>query len=159
MKRIFNLALVLSVVTFIISCGVQRPAPLSIELMSSSGMPYEQQGYIAVEAYSLHDVRVDWDVTPTGAHGVRIIAAPGHDYHCREAIAHEDIWIANSRNIEHDSYMHSLGFIFERHLGKLAPGRYAFCVKALMYNRTSAASLPVFVNLRGPGGMGAPFFF
>ncbi len=161
MKRTLILSITLSIMIVLASCGVQRPYPLNIEVIGSSGLPYEQQGSIAVVVPTLYQVRVDWDVTPTGAHGVRIIASAGTDYNCKNEIATADVWLPSSQGLSDSGHMHSLGYLFGHELGKFKAGRYAFCVRALMYDRVSPTSLPVYVTLQTDqhSGMGYNYYW
>ncbi|MCX6112289.1 MAG: hypothetical protein NTY22_03250 [Proteobacteria bacterium] len=131
------------------ACGVKRPDALAIQLINAnSGVPYAQQDSIAVRAYSLYDVRVDWDVTNTGAQGVEIVAAAGMDYYCQTPIASAVFYVVNSRAVTTTNYLDSLGRLFYNDLGKFVPGnRYAFCLRAVLYDSVSDPSLPVFLEL------------
>ena len=85
----------------------------------------------------------------TGAHGVQIVAAAGTDYYCDTPIATATLYIINSKDISDLNYnaMHNLAQIFATDLGKFKAGRYAFCLKSVMYDSVSSPSLPVFVEL------------
>jgi hypothetical protein len=164
MKKLFTLSILVMLIGLVSACGVQRPYPLSIELLNSSGgLPYAQQGYQAVRAYSLYDVKVEWDVTETGAHGVQIVAAPGTDYYCDNPVATATLYITNSQDISNANYsaMHNLAQIFAADLSKFKAGRYAFCLKAVMYDSVSSPSLPVFVEVLQDQqqGMGYSFYY
>ena len=151
MKKLFSLSILVMIIGLISACGVQRPNPLSVELLNATGAsPYEQQGSMAVIADTLYNVKVNWDVTETGAHGVQIVAAPGTDYYCDNPIATATLYTTNSSNVTDNYYnvMDSLGQIFIADLGKFKAGRYAFCLKAVMYDSYSSPSLPIFVQLR-----------
>jgi|WetSurMetagenome_2_1015567.scaffolds.fasta_scaffold778935_1 hypothetical protein len=131
------------------ACGVQQPYPLSIELINAtgSGVPYAQQGYQAVRANYMTDVKVSWDVTDTGAHGVQLVAAADTDYYCENPIATATLYITNSQTLESTNYMNNLAQIFCKDLSKFVAGRYALCLKSVMYDSVSAPSLPVFMEL------------
>ena len=147
MKKSLFLALA---VVLISACGVQRPNPLTIELINSNSgaVPFAQQGYQAVIAYSLYEVRVDWDVTNTGAQGVQIVAAKGTDYYCQTPIASVTYYVVNSKAMNTNAYTDSLGQLFLKDIDKFTPGSYAICLKAVMYDSVSEPSLPVFLELR-----------
>ena len=147
MKKLLLLAIF---VTLVSGCGVKRPYALSIQLISTdSGVPFSQQDSIAVRAYTLYDVRVDWDITDTGAQGVQIIAAHGEDFYCATPIATATFYVVNSRSATNTNYqLDSLARLFPYDLDKFVPGnRYAFCLKAVLYDSVSDTSLPVYLDL------------
>ncbi len=148
MKKILVL---LAILTTIAACGVQRPMPLVISVITPTGMPYEQQGGMAVETSSMYNVKVDWDVTNTNAQGVKIIISSGTDYNCETPLASYVIYgILNSKaNTTNNSIYSSLGKMFETQIGLFQYGqRYAICLASVQYNKESSPSVPVYMTLR-----------
>jgi len=150
MKKLLLLAIFTVLIISISACGVKRPYALSITLLNAdSGVPFSQQDSIAVRTYSLWNVRVDWDVTDTGAQGVEILAAAGTDFYCQTPIATVRFFVANSRAATNTNYqLDSLARLFPNDIAKFTPGNtYAFCLKAVVYDSVSEPSLPVYVQL------------
>ena len=150
MKKLLFLAIFSVLMISISACGVKRPYALTISLLNAdSGTPFSQQGSIAVRTYSLWNVRVDWDITDTGAQGVQIIAAAGTDFYCQTPIATATFYVINSKASTNASYqLDSLARLFPNDLAKFVPGNtYAFCLRAVLYDSVSDPSLPVYVQL------------
>lgn len=146
MKRVLLSAIFLILLS---SCGVKRPYPLSIQLINSnSGYPFSQQGSMAVIATTMYEIKIDWDVSDTGAQGVEIIAANGTDYYCSSPIATTRIYATNSSVYNNTFAWENLAQVFQTQLSKFKAGRYALCLRAVLYDSVSEPSLPVFMELR-----------
>lgn len=159
MKKLF----LLSIVTILISsCGVQRPYAPTISLTNGgdAALPFSNQEGLGVQTYSLYNVRLDWNITDTGAQGVKILAAKGEDYYCDNPIASVSLYITDTSTITNNA-LDNLGYMFYNSLNKFTPGyRYAFCICAVMYDSTSQPSWPVFVDLLNPnGGLGMGYYY
>jgi len=156
-KRVFmkKLALIFVLSVLISACGVQRPYAPTISLLNGdTALPFATQSGITVQTYSLYNVRVDWNVSNTGAQGVKIIIANGEDYYCSTPIATKTIHITDSSTITNNS-MDNLGYMFYDSLSVIVPGKtYAICVCSVLYNSISEPSLPVFVELMSNNAMG-----
>jgi len=136
------------------ACGVQRPfAPtISLTTGTDAALPFSNQNGLGVQTYSLYTVRLDWNITDTGAQGVKILAAQGTDYYCDAPIAAVSFYVTNTSTIT-NSAMDNLGYMFQNNLSAFVPGnRYAFCICAILYDSVSQPSLPVFVDLLSPTG-------
>jgi len=157
-----KLILFLTVLILVSSCGVQRPFAPTISLVSgdNAALPFSNQQGLGVQAYSLYQVRLDWNVTNTGAQGVKILAAKGDDYYCATPIASASYFITDTSTIANNS-LSTLGYIFQNSANVFVPGqRYAFCVCAILYDSTSQPSWPVFLDYLLPsGGMGMSYYY
>jgi len=158
MKKILILAGLLAMIS---ACGLQRPLPLTISLINPTGLPYEQQGGLKVTAQSMYNVRVDWDVTNTNAHGIKILIADGSDYDCDNPIATQVIYgILNSTSYNTDNSLYSsLGKIFESKLNLFTGGTYSVCLATIQYDRESSPSIPVFMELTQPQSSPMGFYY
>lgn len=158
MKKI----LVLVALIAISACGVQRPRPLTISLVTPSGDPLASQGGMKVTTESIYNVKVDWDISDINAYGIKIVAARATDYDCDEPIATATLWgVPNSSTNNTNIMYQNLGRIFERsgvNLSVFTAGEYALCLVATQYDRESSPSIPVFMYLTVPqaatGAMG-----
>lgn len=159
MKKI---VLLFAVSILISSCGVQRPYAPTISLTTgdNAALPFSNQEGLGVQAYSLYNVRLDWNVTDTGAQGVKILASKGEDYYCDNPIASASFYITNTATITNNA-LDNLGYMFQNSLSKFVPGnRYAFCISAILYDSISQPSWPVFVDLLSPsGGLGMGYYY
>ena len=150
MKKLLLFAIFTVLMISVSGCGVKRPYALTIQLLNAdSGVAFAQQDSIAVRTYSLWNVRVDWDITDTGAQGVEIIAAAGTDFYCQTPIATATFYVVNSRASTNANYqLDSLARLFPNDLSKFVIGNtYAFCLRAVLYDSVSDPSLPVYVQL------------
>ena len=148
-------AILLFVVSILVSsCGLQRPYAPTISSIngSNAALPFSNQQGLGVQAYSLYEVRLDWNVTNTGAQGVKILATTGEDVYCEKPIAVVSFYITDTSTIANNA-LDTLGYMFQNSLNKFIPGnRYAFCISILAYDEISQPSWPVFVDLVLPGG-------
>ena len=146
-----KILVLLTTMLTIAACGVQRPMPLTISVINPTGLPFEQQGGMAVETSSMYNVKVAWDVTNTNAQGIIIDIADGADYDCSEPIATKTIYgILNSAASSADNSLYSsLGKMFESQIGLFQYGKqYAICLVSVQYNKQSSPSIPVFMTLK-----------
>lgn len=144
-----KLLLIMTIVA-ISACGVQRPLPLTISLITPSADPFASQGGLKVSTSSLYNVRVDWDISNTNAHGIKILAAASTDYDCDEPIATAMVLgIPNSKANTTNMYQ-SLAHIFISsgvNLSVFTMGEYALCLVSVQYDNESSPSIPVFMTL------------
>ncbi len=96
----------------------------------------------------MYDIKIDWDVTDTGAQGVEILAANSTDYYCSNPIATARYYITNSKVLTNSYALDSLAQVFYTQLPKFKAGNYSLCLKAVLYDSVSEPSLPVFMELR-----------
>ncbi|MFH1223206.1 MAG: hypothetical protein V1647_02550 [Pseudomonadota bacterium] len=155
MKKIFVLSIFLA---FVASCGVQRPYPPTISL--TYGNPATQfgqdaaEGYVyGISAYSVYDVTLGWDVSQTGAQGVKIDIAT--DYRCDNVVLTRTI----PTSCQTDQtclpltyagayYNRSLAHVFYgQSLAPLKAGGYYICISGVMYDSISSPSLPAYLYL------------
>ena len=148
------------------SCGVQRPYAPTISSLSGNGSAagfYSSETGMSTSVYSLYEVRLDWNVTETGAQGVKIFAAKGEDYYCDNPIATATLYVTDTSTVQ-ASPLTSLAQIFVYYgggmttLNKFVPGyRYAFCISAILYDSVSEPSWPVYVDLLS--GLGMSYYY
>ena len=164
LKRVFmkKLVLLFAISILISSCGVQRPYAPTISLINGgdAALPFASQQGMSVQTYSLYNVRLDWNVTNTGAQGVKILAAKGDDYYCDNPIAAVSYYVTDTSTITNTA-LDTLGYVFQNSINKFVPGnRYAFCICSVLYDRVSQPSWPVFVDLlNSSGGLGMGYYF
>jgi len=155
MKKLILLA-ILSMVAA--SCGVQRPLPPTIQSLNGNaavqfGQQAEDGSYnYGVSAYTLYEVALGWDVTQTGAQGVKIIIAS--DYYCNTEVISRTLPTSCQTNAScvplnyNGSFNQSLAHVFYgMDLSPLKRGTYYICIAAVMYDSTSAPSLPASLYL------------
>ena len=159
-----KLVLLFVISILISSCGVKRPYAPTISSISGQNAAgfYSNNTGLSVSAYSLYDVRLDWNVTETGAQGVKILISRGDSY-CENPFASATLYITDTTNIQ-ASPLTSLAQMIINYGGGMAtlnqfvPGRYAFCISAVLYGNVSDPSWPVFLDLLPNGGSGMGYF-
>jgi hypothetical protein len=146
MKKLF---LIFTLSVLISACGVQRPFAPTISLLSgNTALPFANQEGMRVQAYSPYEVRLDWDITNTGAQGVEVIIADGSDYDCATPLATKSFFITNTSAVN-NTPLSSLGYMFESNVNLFQPGKsFAICISAIMYNSKSTPSFPVYLDIR-----------
>ena len=148
MKKILFLISVLTISLNLSSCGVQQPFAPTISLLhGNAAMPFAEQQGMLVATDSVYNVKLDWDISNTGAMGAKVIIANAEDYYCEKPITAKTFFITNTANISTNPFS-SLGHMFDTTPNIFQYGKtYAICLASVWYNNVSRPSPPVFLEI------------